>query len=111
GNGVSWAFPSRLWDGRKALAEFFFCDGQLISGTALVVRTAIRDRLAFDESCHFCEDPDLAIRAEAMGLKVTMLPDALFRWNDQRSEGRLSRRPDFDQRLAWAQRREGVFPA
>lgn len=110
GNGVSWSFPARVWDGKQPLADYFFRDGCLISGTALVVSASVRDRLGFDESCHFCEDPDLVVRAGDLGLKVVMLPDTLFRWNDERSEGRLSRRPDFQARLDWARRREGVYP-
>lgn len=110
GNGVSWEFPVNLWNGRQDLADFFFCDGNLISGTALVMRKAVRDRLSFDESCHFCEDPDLVIRAGRMGLRVAMFSDALFCWNDERSEDRLSRRPDFGMRLEWAKRRDAEFP-
>lgn len=109
GNGVSWAFPVPFWDGEKELSEFFFCDGGLISASALVVSAAVRDRLQFDEDCHFCEDPDLVIRAASMGLKVEMLPEALYRWSDARTENRLSQRPDFAGRLAWIDRREGVF--
>lgn len=109
GNGVSWAFPVALWDGTRPLSEFFFCDGGLISASAIVVSAAVRDRLRFDESCHFCEDPDLVIRAAAMGLKVEMLPDALYRWSDERTGDRLSQRPDYERRLAWIDRREGVF--
>jgi glycosyltransferase involved in cell wall biosynthesis len=104
GEGVSWTFPVDQWDGAKHVSEFFFCDGCMISSSALVMASAVRDRLKFDPSCHFCQDPDLVIRAIGMGLRVEMLPEVLFEWSDEVVDGRISQSRNFADRLAWIDR-------
>lgn len=111
GNGIAWPFPATTWDGRQPISEFFFCDGCLISATALVIAAAAKHRLLFAERCGSCEDPDLVIRAVAEGLHVEMLPDTLFRWSDERVGNRLSQMANYDERLAWIDRLgEAVTP-
>lgn len=107
GGGVSWPFPIGLWTAAAPLADFFFCDGGMISTTAIVMMSNWRDRLTFDETVRFCQDPDLVIRAEALGMRVRMLPDVLYQWNDDRTEGRISQTPNFDERLSWIDRLGG----
>jgi len=104
GNGVTWPFPVEVWDCRQPISEFFFCDGCTISASALVIAGGASKTLRFAESCGSYEDPDLVIRAVADGLNVEMLPDALYRWSDERSGNRLSQMENFDERLAWIDR-------
>ena len=101
GNGVSWPFPIGHWDGGKPVSEFFFCDGCTISTSAIVIAGSQKARLRFDESCGSYEDPDLIMRAEAMGMHVRMLPDALYQWSDERIGDRLSQQLNYEVRLAW----------
>jgi glycosyltransferase involved in cell wall biosynthesis len=99
--GVSWPWPVEAWDGRSPLAEFFYCGGGLISTSAIVIAGAVKDRLRFSEQFTTFEDPDLIIRAEAMGLRIRMLPEPLYDYFDDRGDNRLSKTPDWDERLAF----------
>lgn len=104
GNGVSWAFPAQQWDGTEPISEFFFCRGCTISASAIVIDARFGDRLHFARQCGSFEDPDLVIRAAANGLKVTMAPEILYQWSDDRVGNRLSQLDNFDERLAWIDR-------
>ena len=109
GDGVSWPFPIGHWDGGKPISEFFFCDGCTISASAIVMTTAVRDRVRFDGRFRAnYEDPDLLMRAAHLGLDVLMLPDILYQWTDERSEHRLSRADNYAQRLAWIDQTGGA---
>lgn len=101
GGEVSWLFPIGHWDGRQPLSEFFFCDGCNISSSAIVMARSARDRLRFNEKYVSYEDPELVIRAEAMGMRVVMLPEALYQWSDSRIANRLSQAHNYDDRLAF----------
>lgn len=102
GEGTSWAIPQEAWQPTTPLGEFFFCGGNNISTSALVVSAAAKERLAFRSAATPYEDPDLLFQAEAQGMTIRMLPEVLYRWSDHRSEGRLSRTLNAEQRLAWA---------
>lgn len=104
GGDVSWLFPLGQWDGEQPVSEFFFCDGCTISASAIVMAKAARDQLRFARDCGSYEDPDLIIRAQALGLKALMLPEALYQWSDSRVGLRLSQMPNYDERLAWINR-------
>lgn len=101
GGNSAWQWPVKHWDSKQPLAEFFFCDGCTISSSAIVVSARCRHQLQFSESARPYEDPELIIRAEQLGLSITMLPDVLYDYFDDRTDNRLSTRPNWSERLAW----------
>lgn len=100
-NGVSWVWPVAHWDGRKPIAEFFFCDGCTISTSAIVIAADVKDRIPFGEDSRPYEDPDIILRADDLGLRVIMLEDSLYDYFDDRTEHRLSNKLNWTERLAW----------
>jgi glycosyltransferase involved in cell wall biosynthesis len=99
GGDVRWPFPADLWDGGEDLSEFFFCRGNTLSASAIVMSRRHRATLRFHSPPY--EDPGLLLEARARGLLVVMLPEALYDWSDERAEGRLSRADNHDARLRW----------
>jgi glycosyltransferase involved in cell wall biosynthesis len=101
GDGVTWPWPIGHWDGRQPLAEFFFCDGNLISTSAIVVTAEARGRIRFCVGVDTFHDPDFMIRAEHLGLSIKMLPEALYDWHDDRTGERISQSRNWRKRLVW----------
>lgn len=100
-HGVSWLWPVGFWAGEKPVAEFFFCDGCTISTSAIILAARVRDRLQFAVRGYPYDDPNLIITAEAMGLDIKMLPEALYDYFDDREDNRISQRANWTERLAW----------
>jgi glycosyltransferase involved in cell wall biosynthesis len=101
GNGVSWPIPAKEWKAPAPIADFFFCVGSNISASALVVSSKAKTLIRFNDAASPYEDPDLLIQAEALGLKIEMLPATLYRWSDDRVGDRLSQTLNVEQRIAW----------
>ncbi|MFA5951913.1 MAG: glycosyltransferase family 2 protein [Hyphomicrobium sp.] len=106
-HGVRWPWPIGHWDGKRPVAEFFFCDGCTISTTAIVLAASSKEVLRFSECHRPYEDPDLIIRAEHMGLRVIMLPEPLYDYFDDRTDNRLSNALNWSERLAWIDQTPG----
>lgn len=102
GDNISWPFPVQQWDGNQHISEFFFCGGNTISASALVLSAAAAKQVRFDEIYKPYEDPTIVLDAVHVGLRVSMLADELYEWNDERVENRLSQGSNYDERLEWA---------
>ncbi len=95
-------FPASQFQSNENIAEYFFSRGCNCSTTSIVVRKEIAQRIRFTPGLPKFQDNDFLIRAQAGGANIKMLEDALFIWHDATEEGRISRRNDYNQQMAWA---------
>ena len=100
-SGAHWRYPLKLLTPDDDLGKYFFSEGNLVSSSMIMAHANIAREIRFRERLNF-DDADFIIRAQAAGYPVHMLPQSLFVWHDEESEGRMSRSRNHDVHLAWA---------
>lgn len=95
-------YPPQLFHSGENVGEFFFTRGANYTGSAIVVRREFATSVRFADDLKTYEDNDFAIRVQAAGARLHMLPEPLYEWFDEADVGRLSSNREFDKHLAWA---------
>lgn len=101
GYGAMWTFPARGPSPDEELAEYFFCDGNFISSSAIAGRSYILKEILFEPTLKKNQDLDFIIRAQKLGYKIGYIKEPRFVYHDEHDEFRISKNYDFEYLANW----------
>jgi len=93
GVGRYWVKPERALSADESIYDFLYINGGFIQTSTLVIPTALRDRVQWDESVTFGDNDQFAIDCWRTGINFVMLPQPLTLYADALSADALSQLP------------------
>jgi hypothetical protein len=101
GNGKSAYKPRRGPKVGERIDEYLFSARQAIQTSTVVIKREIAKRVRFDDDLRKGQDLDFAVRLFNYGVNFTFISEVLSIWTDQKSEGRVSHRNNYEQLENW----------
>lgn len=101
--------PRRPPQTKELIGNYLMCGEGFVPTSTIVLPTRLATKVRYDETIHFGQDTDFAVRLSAFGAEFRMLPGAYSVMNDNETGARLSRSGDWQAALAWLERTKSAL--